>query len=369
MLLWLSFAVLTAAVLAYVLRPALMPMGIASLQTAAPDVAVYADQIADLDAQLLAEQIGDAEHAALRNEVARRLLRLKNVPPKISLAKTSQPVIVMALAGLVPLASLGIYLALGAPGVPAKPFARTAVLANATASDLIAQVEARLEANPKDGRGWDVVAPVYLKLERFADAAQAYQQSLILLGETPGRLAGFAEATVMANDGIVTEAARTAYEKLVVLVPERTEPRFWLALAKEQDGNRAAAAADYRALLAVTPANAPSRGLIEQRLAALTPGTSVPLRGPTTAEIDAATSLSGTDQRAMITQMVENLAARLRSNRNDLNGWQRLITAYVVLKDANKATAALVEARTIFQADAAAEPVLAGLARQVEAMQ
>ena len=366
MLLWISFAVLTAVVLAIMLRPALS--AVATVQ-AAPHLAVYADQLSELDAQLAARQLGAAEHAALRNEVARRMLRQSDVASKPSSSQHGQPTIVLALAAVVPLVSLGLYLSLGAPGVPAKPFAPTRTsLATASAADLIAQVEARLATDPGDGRGWDVVAPVYFKLERFADAAQAYQRALILLGETPARLAGFAEATVIANDGIVTEPARTAYEKLSLLVPDRIEPRFWLALAKEQDGDRAAAAADYRALLAVAPPNSSSRSLIEQRLASLAPGLTATPRGPTAADVDAASNLSAVDQRAMITQMVGNLAARLQSNRQDLDGWQRLINAYVVLQDAGKARAALAEARVIFQADTAAVPILAGLARRVEAL-
>jgi cytochrome c-type biogenesis protein CcmH len=244
MLLWISFAVLTAAAFAVVLRPAFINSRTADKSRTAPDLAVYRDQLAELDRQLAAAQLGPAEHDALRVEVSRRILRLEGEGTKPS-SRTSSgaskgaPSLILALATLAPLAALGLYLNLGAPAIPAQPFATIAAPAATTpAATLIAQVEARLAANPSDGRGWDVIAPVYFKLERFADAAQAYQRAIALQGETVPRLAGLAEATVLSNDGIVTEPARAAYEKLSRLAPDRIEPRFWLALAKEQDGQR-----------------------------------------------------------------------------------------------------------------------------------
>jgi cytochrome c-type biogenesis protein CcmH len=374
MLLWISFAVLTAAAFAVVLRPAFINSRTADKSRTAPDLAVYRDQLAELDRQLAAAQLGPAEHDALRVEVSRRILRLEGEGTKPS-SRTSSgaskgaPSLILALATLAPLAALGLYLNLGAPAIPAQPFATIAAPAATTpAATLIAQVEARLAANPSDGRGWDVIAPVYFKLERFADAAQAYQRAIALQGETVPRLAGLAEATVLSNDGIVTEPARAAYEKLSRLAPDRIEPRFWLALAKEQDGQRDAAAAEYRALLATSPPDASTRALIEQRLAAVTSAPPPQSRGPTAADVDAASSLGETDRNAMISQMVANLAGRLKTNNRDLAGWQRLISAYVVLKDAPKARTALADARAAFQGDDAAAAIFRELSSRIETL-
>ena len=101
-----------------------------------------------------------------------------------------------------------------------------------------------------------MIAPVYLKLGRYADAAAAYANAVRLQGESVNLLAGLAEASIMAKDGIVTEEARAAYEKILKLEPGRVEPRFWLAMGKEQDGRLADALADYSALLKEAPAEA-----------------------------------------------------------------------------------------------------------------
>src|SRR5690606_8684079 len=103
--------------------------------------------------------------------------------------------------------------------------------------ELIARVEERLRAHPEDGQGWDVIAPVYLRLQRYADAAHAFAEANRLQGESVRRLLGFAEATMLANNGIVTEPVRRATLRVLELDPDRIDVKVWLALAKEQDGD------------------------------------------------------------------------------------------------------------------------------------
>ena len=109
----------------------------------------------------------------------------------------------------------------------------------------VAAVEARLIAKPDDGKGWAVIAPVYMRLERYADAAQAYAQALRLLGEDTLRRAAYGEALVAAAGGVVTGEAREAFERAVAEQPGQPQARFYLALAAEQDGKKAEAMRAY----------------------------------------------------------------------------------------------------------------------------
>ncbi len=70
------------------------------------------------------------------------------------------------------------------------------------------------------------------------------------------------------QNGVVSEPARQAYEKLRTLEPQSIEPQVWLAIAREQDGDLKGAEAEYRTLLA--GAEDPWKGLLEARLRALT---------------------------------------------------------------------------------------------------
>ena len=365
MLLWLILACLTAAVLVAVLRPA-FGLNAKSESGTPADLAVYTDQLSDLDRQLARGQLDPGEFAALHDEVARRILRASAASTPAETAIRRQSIVPVATAVLVPVLSLGVYAILGSPSVPSQPFAANlAKPINSPAAELIAKVEARLADHPEDVRGWDALAPVYFRLQRYSDAAGAYQNAIRLAGETRQRLAGFAEALVLANDGLVVEPARIAYEKLAAADPGRLEPRFWLALAKEQEGKRDEAAAEYRALLAATPPDMSWREVVEQRLAAVTASPSS-RRGPTASDVQAATKFTIPEREALIAGMVESLAARLKRDGTDAEGWQKLIASYITLKKLDLARAALGDARKALAGNKSAVAALDEQARRLE---
>ena len=112
----------------------------------------------------------------------------------------------------------------------------------------VAAVEARLIAKPDDGKGWAVIAPVYMRLERYADAAHAYAEALRLVGEDPLRRAAYGEALVAAAGGVVTDEARQAFDRALAEQPGQPQARFYLALGAEQDGKKAEAIRAYEQL-------------------------------------------------------------------------------------------------------------------------
>lgn len=370
MFLWIAFALLTAAVLAAVLAPLARATrqdeSLESTDTGA--VAVYRDQLDEIAADQTRGVLSAGEAEAAKLEVSRRLLasaaRAERAEPKglpsRPLQESRHATIALATAVAIPLLALGLYLAHGSPAMPSSPFAaRTdAAVEQAALANVIAQVEARLRQDPEQGKGWEAIAPVYLKLGRFRDAANAYANAARLNGETVPLLAGRAESAMLASDGVVTEEARVAYEKILKLEPGRMEPRFWLAMAKEQDGNLADALAAYKALLAEAPAEAGYRPPLTMRIqevmariAAIKGGAPV---GPTPADMAAAAKLDPEQRSQMIAQMVDGLAQRLKSNGRDLPGWLRLLNAYAVLDRKDDARAALAEARRNFDGDAGA---------------
>jgi tetratricopeptide (TPR) repeat protein len=111
---------------------------------------------------------------------------------------------------------------------------------------LAAQVEAHLARNPNDARGYAVLAPVYLQLGRFDDAVNARRKVLVLVGATAERQADLGEALTAQANGVVTAEAKTTFERALALDPKELKARFFVALAAEQDGDRAKAAARPR---------------------------------------------------------------------------------------------------------------------------
>lgn len=370
MLLWIGFALMTAAALVAVLRPLVRPPAGRPLDAGALDV--YRHQLDELEADRARGIIEEPEAAAARIEVSRRLLASAasqaSAPVSRAPALPDRATLALAVAVCVPVAALALYLTYGSPNLPAFPFAERARLSpeQMRTDDLIARVEARLREHPEDGAGWDVIAPVYLKLGRYRDASAAFASASRLLGETASRLAGFAQASVLAANGIVTEDARLAYERILKIDPGHIEARIWLAVAKEQDGKLTQARADYEALLAQAPPSAPWRSPLEQRVAGLTrrlggsPATET--RGPSAEDVAAAERLPPAERRQMIARMVDGLAQRLERDGRDLGGWQRLVDAYVVLGRTDDARKALTQARKSFAQDADALATLKRLA-------
>lgn len=388
MLLWICFAVLTAVVVAYVMQPLRRSQApVAEPETA--DVAIYRHQLEELEAEKERGLVAAEELEGARAEVARRLLKGAEAETSAAGGPTKAdhtPKLFAAVAAILPTLAVGIYLLTGAPGVPSRPYAerQAAPVADKSIVDIIARVEQELRARPDDGQGWDVIAPVYLRIGRYADAAYAYAQANRILGETPKRLMGFAEATLLAEDGVVSEPVRRAALRVLQLEPDRIEPKVWIGLAKEQDGDLKGAIEIYRDLVEKAPADAPYRAALNERLAMVgrkLNGEPEPQQAPAASSASPAADASpatpppadpgelarmAPEQRqAFINQMVEGLAGRLRENGRDLDGWLRLARAYKVLGRESDAAAAIGEARRNFAGDAKALETIEAAAKTI----
>ncbi len=384
MVFWILVAGLVAAVTLAITRP-LMRASTPPPNAGEADIAVYKDQLKEIAADEARGTLGVAEAESARAEIGRRILRAAegSSRPEPSSRAAGQnrfiKTVSIATSIALPLASLGLYLVYGMPGLPGQPLSDR--LAAATDSnkpnDLIAKVEERLREHPEDGTGWDVIAPVYYATGQYAGAATAYQNAIRLVGETPRRLQGFANARIHIENGIVPEDARKALERVLQIEPNATEPRIWLALAKEQDGRLQEAAADYRKLIDEAPEHAPWRKVLEDRLANLGkdtgpapapgPATAAPAASPPAGNPDAAAimSMSPEERQAFITRMVEGLADRLKSDGSDAEGWVRLIRAYEVLGRRDDAVKALTDARAKLKGNEVGLAKVDSLARQL----
>ncbi len=380
MLLWIALAVLTAAVLGSLLQP-LARGGESDLRPEDADLAVYKDQLAEIEADKARGLIGADEARSARAEVARRLIKISEsgaeavntISPAAGLLKPRYVIAVVAV--LLPLVSAGVYLRLGAPNVPDMPLAARldAPADQAPVLQMIAKVEQRLNQYPEDGKGWDVIAPIYMSLGRYPNAAEAFGNAMRILGETPQRLAGYAQAALLAGDGVVSDDVRRAALKLLELEPGRSDAQLWLALGDEQEGKLAGALASYRRILAGAPAEWPWRAATEERIRAMQARLAgVPLaegaktsdalaaeptvrpNGPSAADVAAARDMSPDQQSVMINDMVGRLAKRLDRDGKDLAGWLQLMRAYKVLGRSEDAAKALANAKRNFADDAKA---------------
>jgi cytochrome c-type biogenesis protein CcmH len=365
MTLWLVFALMTAAAVFVVLWP--LGRAGAAAQSGS-DIAVYQDQMSEIERDRGAELIGEAEAAAARLEVSRRLLAAADADVERAGEVTSAPwrrraTALVALV-LLPAGASALYLALGSPGLPAQPLeARRSAPDSQSIETLVARVEDHLTQKPDDSRGWQVVATVYGKLGRFSDAVKARRNLLRLMGANAERQADLGEALVAEANGVVTSEARTAFDTALRLEPNYPRALYFSGLSAEQDGRREAAAAIWQDLISRKTADADLADLareglsrVDPKAAAAATNTPAPASaastpGPTAQDVAAAGQMSPEERTAMVRGMVERLAQKLDHDGSDVDSWLRLLRAYSVLGDRDKARAAAANARRALGSD------------------
>ncbi|MCS0501108.1 c-type cytochrome biogenesis protein CcmI [Ancylobacter mangrovi] len=377
MLLWIAFSLMTGAAILAVLWPLRTGAGAApeAASAAEADLAVYRDQLAEIERDRTAGLIGEGEGEAARAEVARRILRASAEVHATRAASAGnvgrrRAAALIALIG-VPVLAGTLYILLGSPQLSPQPLAArlNARPEEADVAVLIRKVEEHLEANPDDGRGYEVIAPIYLRIGRTSDAVRAWSNAIRLLGSSPSRQSGLGEAMVADADGVVTAEASAAFQQALAQDPKDPKARYFLGLAAEQDGKTAEAAAYWSALAADSPAGAPWLPLVHAALARVGATAPAPqtaqMPGPGAADVAAAEDMTPEQRSQMIRGMVERLSARLAEDGDDLEGWLRLMRAWTVLGDADKAKAAAADARDHFGKDDAALARIDALAREL----
>jgi cytochrome c-type biogenesis protein CcmH len=366
-MLWFALAGLTVLAILAAIWPILAARDETGGEGEASAVAFHKAQLEEIAKDVERGQLPRDEAASARAEAARRLIAASAQGPETA-AKPSRRLRFAAAALIIlgfPAIAFSLYLKLGAPNLPDEPLARREAKAEraGTIEAAIAGVEARLLAHPDDGKGWAVIAPVYMRLGRFGDAAHAYGEDLRINGEDALKRSALGAALVAESGGVVTTQAREAFDKALADRPGEPQARFYLALALEQEGKKDQAIAGYQALLGDSPKGAPWLAAVRGRLAALE-GEPPPKAAsePGAASIAAATP---SDQQAMIRGMVQRLADRLAADGGDVTQWSRLIRAYSVLQERDKAESALADAHRALAADASAIAALDALGQEL----
>jgi cytochrome c-type biogenesis protein CcmH len=362
MILWPIFALMTLAAIFAVGWP------LARRQKAdrsGSDIAVYRDQLDEIDRDLAASLIGGVEAEAARVEVSRRLIAAAEAAKAASAAAAPGPasryrfITLAAAIVLLPLGAAVTYLALGSPNL-------VPVSTNAEAGgqplpkgieQTVAEVEKYLEANPGNGRGWELLAPVYLRLGRFDDAVRARRNALAIFGSDAARLGELGEAIIMASSGVVTPEAKGLFERANAADPDDVMAQYYLGLSAKQEGRRDEAVKRWTALVSGAREDAAWLPLVKNAIARIderspSPAAAPPPSaanatqpGPDANQVAAAAQMAPADRNGMIEGMVARLAQKMAENGSDVDGWLRLIKAYAVLGERDKALGAAASAR------------------------
>jgi cytochrome c-type biogenesis protein CcmH len=351
MILWLVIALMTLAAVFAVLWPLVRRQK--SVRSGS-DIEVYRDQLDEIGRDEAASLIGSAEAEAARVEVSRRLIAAADTAKAATDAAAPAPAAryrfatLAAAVLLLPLGAAVTYVSLGSPNL--VPVSMNAEAAGEKLPEGIEQtvteVETYLEANPKNGRGWELLAPVYLRLGRFDDAVRARRNALEIFGPDPARLGDLGEAIVVASNGVVTPEAKGLFERANAADPEDVMAQYYLGLSAKQEGRRDEAVQRWTALVSGAGEGAEWLPMVKSALAR------VDEKGPPMAAAAPSAAVSPPEHNGgAIEAMVERLAQRLKNDGSDVPGWVQLVRSYRVLGKADKVKTALADAHAALAGD------------------
>ncbi len=244
MSIFLSIAGLMVAVALAWLLPTLLKRqrSVSATTEAASNLSILRDQLAELERDLARGTLSQAHYQQARDDFDRRVLEELSEPGSRAAVAGSGRRIALVLGLLMPLCAGLLYWQIGSlPGLEngsAAPHAGKVSPEQVEA--MVAKLAARLEQAPEDADGWALLGRSYMTMQRYDQAAKAYERATSLIKNNADLYADYADALAMAQ-------GRRIDGKPLKLVEEalRVDPNHWKALAIA--GSAAFERKDYKA--------------------------------------------------------------------------------------------------------------------------
>jgi cytochrome c-type biogenesis protein CcmH len=365
---WIAAGLLTAVVVALLALP-LMRKAVPTDLGGGTDLAVYRDQLAELERERARGLVEIEQAASLETEISRRMLNAARSAQPVPATASQSRILTVILAVLFPLGGLAIYLMVGQPDLPGMPLSARNVQQGQDPVKVLAAVDeirGRLKQSKDDLDRWVMVGEAYEKLGHPREAVETFRTARQIAPDDPAISAALGEALIDADGGAVGEEAKKLFQSIPPDAPALPEARYYLALSAAQAGDMKTALRGWQSLLADSPSDAswieptrqriasaaqamgldPAKETPEPKPAASAMSSEGPLEGgPETAEGQAIKQMAPDQQQAMIQSMVQRLADRLQANPDDPEGWRKLARAYQVMGLTEKANEASQQAK------------------------
>src|SRR4051812_14854199 len=218
-------------------------------------LAVYRDQLAEINHDAARGILDETQARAAQIEIERRILALDEAP-KFQPAKAPKPVLIVAMAVVVPLAAFGLYLRLGSPGLPGEA---AQVAETVPMTPTLQAMETAVAKAPTDPAAWRALGEALMEESQAADAANAFGRAVALGDKDPKLQSRLGSALVLAGGERVDDRAKAAFTAALAGDPSDPIARFFLGLAKEQGGDATGALTDWLALENDVPPDLPWR--------------------------------------------------------------------------------------------------------------
>jgi cytochrome c-type biogenesis protein CcmH len=244
---WIIAALFILFALWFVLPPLLEKGGDdnrADLRAA--NVLIYRDQFEEMEADLKNGLMSGEQYQQDKEELERRLLEDVNTSgSELSPASTAGRKVAYGVGMAIPIGVIAFYFVVGNPsGLASSLPQMTAAQPGGPMNDqqIAANVEKlakKLEQNPNDAEGWLMLARSYMSMERYSDAASAFEHVTALNGNDASAWADYAEASAMANGQRLTGKPTEAINRALQIDPKHQK-------ALDLAGSAAFQAGDYK---------------------------------------------------------------------------------------------------------------------------
>jgi cytochrome c-type biogenesis protein CcmH len=351
-LFWIAAAALAGGAALLVMLFARRAAGSAGAEN--PALAVHRRQLSEIDDLADRGLLGESDKAAARAEAGRRLLSTAALAYPAETPGGHRARLIAAGGAIAAgLCALGLYVLLGAPGVPDQPYKQRVATwrktdpATLDAPRLAAVLKTVAVDRPNDPQVFNFLGKAEMAAGDPFGAQKAFAKAADLAPTDPTYPTELGEARLAAaGDKLSAEdsaAVEAALHRALALDPKTIPARYALGETEIMSGDRASGLSEWRGLLADLSEADGRRAILAaqiDRVAAGGPIETPPPAAPPTGQ--------GADASAFIRAMVASLAAKLKADPNDTEGWAQLVRSYGVLHDAPAQADALAKARKQF---------------------
>jgi len=274
---WIIVALFILFALWFVLPPLLEKTGAdKSDDLRAANVLIYQDQLKEMEADLKNGLVGDEQYQQDKEELERRLLEdIKTPGLESSSSSRSTRKFAYGVGMAIPVCVVALYFVIGNPKgfspslapaeIASPPTQQGGPMSNQQIAANVEKLAKRLEQNPNDAQGWLMLARSYTLMERFADAASAYEHATALNANDASIWADYAEASAMANGQRLGGKPTEAINRALQIDPKNQKALDLAGSAAYQAGDYKKAIDYWQKLLAQLPAGSEeSRTITDQ---------------------------------------------------------------------------------------------------------
>ena len=251
---WVIAALLAVGALAFVLPPLLGRRRAGGVTADETNVALYRDQLKELDADLAAGTLNAVRHEEARHEIERRLLedvRAAAVPA----AAVSGRKAAIAVGVAVPLAAILLYLAVGTPQAlaPGAAGGDAPTITRQQIEGMVERLAARMKETPDDVKGWVMLGRSYAVLDRYPESVAAYANAVKRSPPDAQLLADYADALAMSRGRNLRGEPERLIAQALKVDPKNVKALLLAGTAALEQKNFKGAIAYWERILKIVP--------------------------------------------------------------------------------------------------------------------